>query len=128
MAKPYLLLLLVLSLKLSASVPDIVNFTTKEYKSHSINYCFTQDSSGVMYIGNAYGLLEYDGQSWRKIGLVNGKSALSLDIDKNGKIYIGSSSEFGYLKKNKEGLNEYVSLKHKLPKDDINEILEPDLT
>ncbi|MFT6715377.1 MAG: ligand-binding sensor domain-containing protein [Saprospiraceae bacterium] len=114
----------VLSLKSTASAPDIINFTTKEYKSHSINYCFTQDSSGVMYIGNAYGLLEYDGQTWRKIGLSDGKSALSLDIDKNGRIYIGSSSEFGYLKKNASGLNEYVSLKSKLPKQDINEILD----
>jgi hypothetical protein len=119
-----LLSLATMSLRLSASVPDIVNFTTKEYKSHSINYCFTQDSSGIMYIGNAYGLLEYDGQNWRKIGLVDGKSALSVDIDKNGRVYIGSSSEFGYLTKNESGLNTYVSLKSKLPKEDINEILD----
>lgn len=119
-----LLTFLLCSMQSFASVPDIVNFTTKEYKSHSINYCFTQDSSGVMYIGNAYSLLEYDGQSWRKIKLVDGKSALSLDISKDGTIYVGSSSEFGYLKKNAAGLNEYVSLKDKLPKQDINEILD----
>jgi len=115
---------LMLSLKLTGSVPDIVNFTTKEYKSHSINYCFTQDSAGVIYIGNAYGVLEYDGQTWRKTSLVDGKSALSLDIDKNGRVYVGSSSEFGYLEKNKAGLNVYVSLKSKLPEQDINEILD----
>ncbi|MFT6747070.1 MAG: ligand-binding sensor domain-containing protein, partial [Glaciecola sp.] len=113
-----------LSIATKASVPDIINFTTKEYKSHSINYCFTQDSSGVMYIGNAYGVLEYDGQNWRKTPLVDGKSALSLDIDQNGRVYVGSSSEFGYLEKNASGLNVYVSLKTKLPKHDINEILD----
>ena len=114
---------LVVSLNALASVPEIVNFSTKTYKSHPINYCFTQDTAGVMFIGNAYGILEYDGQSWRKIALVDGKSALSMDVDVNGRIYIGSSAEFGYLQKTAAGINEYVSLKAKLPKEDINEIL-----
>lgn len=109
----------------SASLPDIVNFGTKDYKEgHSINYCFAQDTNGVMYVGNAYGILEYDGQYWRKIGLDDGKSALSMDVDKDGRVYVGSSSEFGYLQRNEKGNNEYVSLKEKLPNEDIGEIMD----
>ena len=107
-------LLLLLSFSSFASLPDIVNFGTKEYNSHSINYCFTQDTNGVMYVGNAYGVLEYDGQYWRKIPVSDGKSAISMDVDSKGKIYVGSSSEFGYLKRNEKGINEYISLKRKL--------------
>lgn len=97
-----------------ASVPDVVNFTTKDYRSHSINYGFAQDSSGMMYIANAYCVLEYDGSSFRKIPLVNGKSALSLLKDATGRIYVGSSSEFGYLAKDSTQKTIYISLKDKI--------------
>lgn len=98
-----------------ASVPEVINFSTKDYKSHSINYGFAEDSSGVMYIANAYCVLEYDGSSFRKIPLINGKSALSLASDKNGRVYVGSSSEFGYLAKDESQNTVYKSLKHKIP-------------
>ncbi len=107
-----------------SATPDIVNFSTKDYNWHSINYCFAQDSNGVRYIGNAYGILEYDGRSWRKVGISDGKSALSLVVNHEGKIFAGSSSEFGYLSKNSKGQNEYVSLKSILPNDEIGEILD----
>lgn len=99
------------------SVPDVINFSTKDYKSHSINYDFAQDSSGIMYIANAYCVLEYDGSSFRKIPLIDGKSALSLATDKNGRVYVGSSSEFGYLTKDASEKTVYTSLKNKIPGD-----------
>lgn len=110
-----LVALLFINLLVQSSVPDVINFTTKDYKSHSINYGFAQDSSGVMYIANAYCVLEYDGSSFRKIPLVDGKSALSLACDQNGKIYVGSSSEFGYLEKDASQKTIYKSLKNKIP-------------
>lgn len=109
------IVLLISQVSLFASVPDIVNFTTKDYKSHSINYDFAQDSSGMMYIANAYCVLEYDGSTFRKIPLVDGKSALSLAKDKNGRIYVGSSSEFGYLTKDSTQQTIYKSLRDKIP-------------
>ena len=107
-----------------AGIPDIVNFSAKDYSSHSINYGMVQDSNGVMYFGNAYCVLEYDGQFWRKIPVSDDKSALSLDISEKGVIYVGSSSEFGYLQRNEKGICEYISLKSKLPAFEIGEILD----
>lgn len=100
---------------LFASVPDIVNFTTKEYEAHPINYDFEQDSNGIIYIANAYRVMEYDGSSFRTIPLVAGKSAISLGKDSNGKIYVGSSSEFGYLEKTEDMRTIYHSLKQLIP-------------
>jgi hypothetical protein len=105
---------LLINITVFASVPDIVNFTTNDYQSHSINYGFAQDSSGMIYIANAYCVLEYDGSSFRKIPLVNGKSALSFAKDNNGRIYVGSSSEFGYLGKDSTEKTIYISLKDKI--------------
>lgn len=112
-----LILFLLVNTFVFASVPDVVNFTTKDYQSHSINYGFAQDSTGMMYIANAYCVLEYDGSSFRKIPLVHGKSALSLVKDQTGRIYVGSSSEFGYLGKDSTQKTIYVSLKHKISGD-----------
>ena len=118
-------LFLLFNLSVSASIPDVLNFTTTDYQSHSINYGFTQDSSGMIYIANAYCVLEYDGNSFRKIPLVNGKSALSFVKNENGRIYVGSSSEFGYLSKDSTQKTIYISLKEKITGDsEIGQIYE----
>lgn len=124
--KLHLLILFTLLFTLTkASVPDIVNFTTKDYNGHSINYDITQDSSGVVYIANAYCVLEYDGRSFRKIPLVQGKSAISLAKNGDGKIFVGSSSEFGCLEKDSTQKTYYKSLKHLIPgNQEINEVFK----
>ncbi len=109
----------------NASVPDVLNFTTKDYNGHSINYDIEQDSSGIIYIANAYGVLEYDGRTFRKIPLVQGKSAISLSKDASGKIFVGSSSEFGCLEKDATQKTYFKSLKHLIPGNkEINEVFE----
>ena len=42
-------------------------YSPTEYKSGTQNWCIAQDNRGVMYFGNALGVLEYDGDSWRLI-------------------------------------------------------------
>lgn len=117
------LLLLAATLLGFAAVPNFTNFSSKNYKSHPINYGFAQDSSGIIYIANAYSVIEYDGQSFRKIPLVAGKSAISFVQDDGGKIYVGSSSEFGYLTKDSTLKTVYKSLKHLIAGNkEINEI------
>lgn len=115
---------------LVASVPDIINFTTKDYGSHPINYDCEQDSNGIMYIANAYRVMEYDGSTFRTIPLVAGKSAISLGKDNKGRIYVGSSSEFGYLDKSPDQKTVYKSLKHLIPGNqeikEVNEIIYHD--
>ena len=109
----------------NASVPDVLNFTTKDYNGHSINYDIEQDSSGIIYIANAYGVLEYDGRTFRKIPLVQGKSAISLSKDASGRIFVGSSSEFGCLEKDATQKTYFKSLKHLIPGNkEINEVFE----
>lgn len=117
------LFILVQCNQLLASTHQIINYSSKDYQSHSVNYAFVQDSEGLMYVGNAYGVLVYDGVSWRKIPLVDGKSALSLAINNQGIIYVGSSSEFGYITRKPNGSQVYVSLKELMPEKEIGEIL-----
>ena len=121
----FLILFLVLFFSSNASVPDVLNFTTKEYNGHSINYDIEQDSSGIIYIANAYGILEYDGRTFRKIPLAQGKSAISLSKDGSGKIFVGSSSEFGCLEKDATQKTYFKSLKDLIPGNkEINEVFK----
>jgi hypothetical protein len=50
-----------------------------------------------MYFGNSICLLEYNGVKWRKLTLGNNTLIRSVAKDKQGRIYFGSYSEFGYL-------------------------------
>lgn len=111
--------------KANAGVPDIINFTTKDYNGHSINYDITQDSNGVVLVGNAYGVLEYDGSSFRKIAINDGKSAISLGKNDQGRIFVGSSSELGFLEKDSLLKTSYKSLKYLIPGNpEVNEVFK----
>ena len=104
-------LLFAFAFNIKGSVPNVINYTTKDYNGHSINYDIEQDTNGIIYIANAYCVLEYDGRTFRKIPLSQGKSAISLSKNASGKIFVGSSSEFGCLEKDSTRKTYYKWLK-----------------
>lgn len=97
-------------------IPFIKNYEQKEYDASSQNWAVVQDHRGVMYFGNNYGVLEFDGNTWRRIGLPNRSNARSLAVGKEGRVYVGGQNDFGYLRPNEQGQVEYVSLKELVPK------------
>ncbi|MCO5934680.1 hypothetical protein NAF17_03925 [Mucilaginibacter sp. RB4R14] len=105
-------------------LPEINNFSANEYHAHPNCFGAVQDQQGIMYFANLQGVLEYDGVKWRTITLPNSSSCTSLAADRNGRVYVGGRSEFGYLDKDSTGYNRYVSLlKHISPKErNFNEI------
>jgi len=97
-------------------IPFIKNFTQKDYKGSPQNWAVVQDQRGVMYFGNNYGFLEFDGNSWRLQGIANKTIVRSLAVDKNGRIYVGGQSDFGYLVPDAQGQMVFASLKPKIEK------------
>ena len=85
------------------------NYTSKEYNAETQNWAIVQDKRGVMYFANQ-GVLEFDGETWRKISITNNSSVRSLSIDSLGVIYVGAVGEFGYLSPDDNGKLQYVSL------------------
>jgi len=71
-----------------------------------------------MYVGNGYGVLEFDGSSWRLIQTANNSFCRSLAKDADGRIYVGASSEFGFLAPSANGDLRYVSLLHHVSDED----------
>src|SRR5271156_5204194 len=70
-------------------VPHIINYTSKKYRANPHNYAAIQDDKGIMYFANLWGILEFDGATWRTIQLPNGASCTSLTKDETGTIYVG---------------------------------------
>lgn len=88
----------------------IYNFSPKEYSASAQNWAITQDERGVMYFGNNWGILEYDGVNWRQIKISNESNVRSLAIDRNGRVYAGGNGEFGCLHPDDRGRMQYCSL------------------
>ena len=98
--------------------PFIRNYSPREYSASSGNWVIAQDHRGIMYFGNAEGILEYDGNKWRMIPVANNSLVRSMSIDSSGIVYVGAVGEFGFLSPNEKGLMTYHSLVNKLPLDE----------
>ena len=96
--------------------PFVQSYSPKLYKAQSQNWAVVQDDRGLMYFGNTGCVLEYDGKEWRSIYLPN-QVGRSLAKDKNGIIYVGSQSDFGFLAPDSLGTLQYRSLAVNLPEE-----------
>ena len=85
-------------------------YSPKTYRGTPQNWAVVEDRRGVIYVGNSDGLLEYDGQKWRKLKLPNSATVRSLAVDGQGTIYVGGQAEIGFLKADVTGTPRYVSL------------------
>ena len=92
----------------------LTNFSTAAYKGSDQNWDAVEDSVGKMYFANLSGVLVYDGKFWKTIKLPNEASVFSLDIDKNGKVFVGGENEFGFIEPDSMGALRYKSLSDKL--------------
>lgn len=92
-------------------LPFITNFDLDQIGvGGEQNWDIVQDNRGIVYFANQNGVLEYDGNSWRRIS-VNNNGVMSLSVDAKGIIHVATSgTEFGYLAPNEIGELEYVSL------------------
>lgn len=89
----------------------LINYVSpKTYKSGPRNWSIAQDNRGVMYFGNESGVLEFDGNFWRKIAVPGNQTVRSITSDKNGRIYVCASTDFGYLAPDSIGQLKFNSL------------------
>ncbi len=92
----------------------VFNFSPKAYNALQQNWCILEDHRGIMYFGNNQGVLEYDGADWNIIKPRYDDRIRSIDIDREGRIYIGSVNDFGYLVPDSIGQMGYASLADEL--------------
>lgn len=98
----------------SIGVPYVQNYPKSVYLSGNQNWSITKDKHGIMYFGNAQGLLTYDGKYWQQYKMPNRQIVRSVLADPSGIIYTGGFGEFGYWS-NKDKRLSYTSLTHLVP-------------
>ncbi len=95
----------------------IKHYSPRDYGKgrEAINWVCVQDTSGVLFFGNAGGVLRYDGINWSFIP-VKAQSVWikSLAVSDDNTIYVGAQGEFGYLAPDETGKLSYISLSDRL--------------
>lgn len=104
------------------TVPLRNHFTPNDYKGGSQCWSFDQDHSGVLYVANNNGLLEFDGKNWTKHLVPSSGRIRAVKVAKDGKVFVGGQGQIGYFERNVQGF-VFTSLVEKLPsqKQDISE-------
>jgi len=97
-------------------VPFITNYNPKTYKAASENWDVLQNSKGMMFFANHFGIMQFDGVRWSIVTQPENKSMVrSLAIAKNDKMYVGAQGEFGYTVQLRNGQYKYTSLVKLIP-------------
>ncbi|AYL99655.1 triple tyrosine motif-containing protein [Mucilaginibacter celer] len=100
----------------SVGVPYVQNYTKAVYQWGNQNWSVTRDEHGIMYFGNAEGLLAFDGKYWQQHHMPNGLIVRSVCADGKGKIYAGGYGEFGFWQSSDRGYLKYTSLINLVPR------------
>lgn len=90
-------------------------YSSKDYQGGIQNFAISQSETGLIYIANNFGLLEYDGTTWRRYSLPNSTKIRDVSINENGIIYVSGQGEFGYFQPDEQGFLQYHSLLNLLP-------------
>ncbi len=83
------------------------------YDGGNQNWSISQSDQKYIYVGNNYGLLEYNGASWKKYSSPNGSHLRAVKVV-NDRVFTGCYMEFGYWTKDNFGDLIYQSLNSKL--------------
>lgn len=76
------------------------------------NFAIAVDGRGRVYVGNAEGVLIFDGAFWHQVALPNHDIVRSLKAAPDGRIYVGGYDAFGYLEVDATGAYVYRDLAH----------------
>ena len=101
-------------------LPFITNYRYQEYNGDGVNWWAAEDDKGVMYFVNTKGVLVFDGQRWELVRPPGIVETRALAKGKDGRIYVATNGDIGYLGPDKKGKLEFISLKDKLPEDKRN--------
>lgn len=94
------------------------NFNVVDYGAEAQNWAITQDDAGVMYFGNNAGVLMYNGVEWQLVPISNHAMVNTIEIAKDGTVFVGGSGDFGYLERTPTGEPIYHSLGQTLKNED----------
>ncbi|WP_299434446.1 triple tyrosine motif-containing protein [uncultured Aquimarina sp.] len=102
-------------------VSEVKNYSNDDIgKAAPKTFDIAQDSQGILYFANEYGLLEFTGGTWEILLQPKNRSSISSLLSYGDRVYVGSNNEIGYTAKNEFNQTYYVSLNSLLPKNAVS--------
>jgi hypothetical protein len=96
--------------------PFMQVWRAEDYGASPVNWRVLQDpASGFIYVGNGFGVLEFDGASWRLIPLPREGAARSIAIDQHGTIWAAGTGDICRLVPDATGTLRAVDMVAQLP-------------
>lgn len=93
----------------SQELPPIVKYSSDIYGAGNQNWMIDQDKNQFLYFANNDGLLEFNGSDWHLYPSPGETIMRSVKVI-GDKVFTGSYMEFGFWKRNSNGLLVYTSL------------------
>lgn len=107
--KALIINLLCINFAISQYHPPIQNFTPELYQAGNQNWKISQDDANRVYAANNFGLLEFNGSTWKLHATPNNTIMRSVFVYNNA-IYTGAHMDFGYWLRQHDGQLKYTSL------------------
>ncbi len=95
--------------------PFVRTWLAEDYRAHPTNHCVLQHPrTGLIYVGNNSGVLEFDGERWRLILTPSGASVASMTVDRQGRIWGCSGPDLFRLEPDARGELQAHSMRARL--------------
>jgi diguanylate cyclase (GGDEF)-like protein len=91
-------------------MPLLRHFSPEDYNATPSFLSIATDKDGRLFVGNAEGVLRYDGETWTLIELPGQQTAREVVVGADGRIYVGGYDTFGWLQTSPDGETVYQEL------------------
>jgi hypothetical protein len=99
--------------------PFLRTWTSEDYGAAPVNWAFVQHPhNGFIYVGNNYGVLEFDGAAWHLYPLPAEGAARTLAIDRAGTVWAGGVGGVATLQPDATGVLRSVDVTARIPATD----------
>jgi diguanylate cyclase (GGDEF)-like protein len=92
-------------------MPLLQRYSPDDYQAEAGNLAVLAAPDGMLYVGNAGGLLRFDGQRWTLFELPRRSAARALALGRDGELFVGGYDQFGIVREDETGLLRYTDLR-----------------
>jgi DNA-binding CsgD family transcriptional regulator/ligand-binding sensor domain-containing protein len=100
-------------------IPLRTHFDSEDYRAGMQSWDFSQSEDGLLYVANNSGLLEFDGNKWKKYDIPDATKIRTVMIDSKGVVYVGGQNQIGFFINTGSGF-QFKTLRDELDSAGIN--------
>lgn len=110
-----------LAINIDEGVPFVSNYAERDYGVSNNNFKIVQDQRGILYFANEFGILEFDGQTWKVIQVATNRSNIKcLAFNSDNRLFVGAQGDFGFIDSDSVSNILFNSLLDKVPQEHID--------